>query len=408
MDPVEATKQVDRIVASESFRNSDSSRRLLRFLAGESISDHARELKEYTVGVDAFGKPADYDPRSDASTRVQAGKLRQRLEEYYRNGGAGDPVIVRFPKGGFQLFFEPAETPAPPRPWRRLHLGLAYGLAATVLLASLATAYRMGKSQSPASGGAMQTAWTPEMEAFWTPLLDDSSPILISMGMPLFMALDNGITVRQHTLNDFQTAEHSETIERLKKFYASPQVKPVHIYTGEGDATAAFLLARLLSVKKSQLRLKRSHVLDWEDVKNNHMIFLGNQKSQPQLRGFLAAREFEVEGFGVRALHPLAGEPSYFATERNPTSREIEQAYVVVRRLPAGPGGKEIFALSSYSTEGVWAVAEYLTEGRTVRELVQKLRGVTGQMPRAWEALLRVRYKDRVPLQTQYVAHHPI
>ena len=393
----EAKAQVERVLAAECFRNSDSSRRLLRFLAEESLANRARELKEYTVGMEVFGKPAEYDPRVDASTRVQAGKLRQRIEEFYRTEGVGDPVIIQFPKGGFQLSFDTRERAA--LPW--LRIGLAASISVILLLVTYIVVTATGRSQH-----AMQGAWTPEMEAFWSPILDDPSPVVVSLGMPLFVAFANGgVLIRHHTLNDWQQAEHSPIIERLKQFYGNSDAHPEYIYTGEGDAMAAFLLARLLSVRKSELHLKRSNVLDWEDMKNNHLLFLGNQKSQPQLRDILAERDFRIEPEGIRTLHANAGDPPFFPSVFTP-GVGFEQEYALIRRLPGSPGRKEIFAFSALSTEGVWALAEYVTDGRSIKELVQKLRTSSGQMPHAWEAILRIRYKAGVPVQTQYVSHH--
>ena len=67
---------VERVLQSETFRNAPSSRRLLRYLADHSLAADSGPLKEYTIGVDAFGKPADYDPRIDSTVRIQIGRLR--------------------------------------------------------------------------------------------------------------------------------------------------------------------------------------------------------------------------------------------------------------------------------------------------------------------------------------------
>ena len=75
----------------------------MRYLAERSLSDDAEPLKEYTIGVDVFGKNEDYDTRLDASVRIQIGRLRQRLTEYYAVEGVNDEVVVSLPKGHFKL-----------------------------------------------------------------------------------------------------------------------------------------------------------------------------------------------------------------------------------------------------------------------------------------------------------------
>src|SRR4029077_5940513 len=86
--------QIDRLLHSDTFRNSDVLRRLLRFLADKTIAGEADQLKEYIIGIDALGKPPSYDPRQDSVVRIQVGRLRQKLAEYYRTEGKDDTLVV--------------------------------------------------------------------------------------------------------------------------------------------------------------------------------------------------------------------------------------------------------------------------------------------------------------------------
>ena len=107
----EMKAEVDRILQSETLRHAEALRRLLAYLAEKSASGEADHLKEYTVGVDAFGKPAEYDPRHDSIVRLQAGRLRQKIAEYYRTEGKDDPIIIDLPKGHFRLQCETRSSP---------------------------------------------------------------------------------------------------------------------------------------------------------------------------------------------------------------------------------------------------------------------------------------------------------
>src|SRR6516165_4430475 len=106
--------QVHRILQSKAFRTSEVQRNLLSYLAAKSISGNADSLKEYTVGLDVFAKPASYDPRQESVVRMHMARLRQKLAEYYRTDGVNDAVIVHLPKGGFQVTFEQREIPTEP------------------------------------------------------------------------------------------------------------------------------------------------------------------------------------------------------------------------------------------------------------------------------------------------------
>src|SRR3982751_2251576 len=115
MDPqLDPSKiQIQRIVSSKAFKTSEVHRNLLNYLADESLSGEAQNLKENTVGLDVFGKPASYDPRQESVVRMHVGRLRQKLAEYYRTDGVDDPIVVDLPKGGFALTFEARPVPEP-------------------------------------------------------------------------------------------------------------------------------------------------------------------------------------------------------------------------------------------------------------------------------------------------------
>src|ERR1700727_778030 len=106
--------QVQRIIQSKAFRTSEVHRNLLNYLAEKSLSGTADSLKEYTVGLDVFAKPASYDPRQESVVRMHVARLRQKLAEYYRTEGAEDPLVVDIPKGGFKVTFEQREMAPEP------------------------------------------------------------------------------------------------------------------------------------------------------------------------------------------------------------------------------------------------------------------------------------------------------
>ncbi len=116
---IESRAQVERILQSRLFRTSEVLRHLFGYLTEKSLDGTADSLKEYTIGLDALGKPASFDPRQESVVRMHTARLRQKLAEYYRTEGADDPVIVDMPKGGFRVTFEqrrPAAISVPAMP----------------------------------------------------------------------------------------------------------------------------------------------------------------------------------------------------------------------------------------------------------------------------------------------------
>ena len=89
-------------------------RQFLELIVENGVSGNG-PLKETVIGVQVFGRPADYDPGADPIVRVEARRLRQKLRQYYDREGAADPVIVHLPTGGYAPEFE-FRAPADPRP----------------------------------------------------------------------------------------------------------------------------------------------------------------------------------------------------------------------------------------------------------------------------------------------------
>src|ERR1700739_1718752 len=100
------SQQIDRIMKSHSLRGSESLCRLLQYIAEQSLEHPEASLKEYQIAIDVYGRGTEFDPQSDSLVRVQAGRLRHKLAEYYANEGAKDPVVVSIPRGSYHLVFE--------------------------------------------------------------------------------------------------------------------------------------------------------------------------------------------------------------------------------------------------------------------------------------------------------------
>src|SRR6202011_4608849 len=98
-------QQVDKLINSHSLRGSESLCKLLRYLAEHSLDHPGVALKEYQIATEVLGRPAGFDPQADSTVRVQAGRLRVKLAEYYATEGVDDPIIVELPKGSYVLSF---------------------------------------------------------------------------------------------------------------------------------------------------------------------------------------------------------------------------------------------------------------------------------------------------------------
>ena len=99
----EKVRQIDKLVSGSVLSGSESLCRLLRYLAEQELAGLI--AKEYQIATEVFGRPANFEPGLDSTVRVQAGRLRSKLAEYYSQGGAGDSLIIELPKGSYALTF---------------------------------------------------------------------------------------------------------------------------------------------------------------------------------------------------------------------------------------------------------------------------------------------------------------
>jgi tetratricopeptide (TPR) repeat protein len=116
--PDQIDSALARIVASAPFHRSPRHQRLLRHLVANALAGNARALKEALVAHEVFGRPlASFDPARDTIVRVEARRLRQRLERYYATEGRDDRLEIRLPVGSYvpAIFRRETHSPAATR-----------------------------------------------------------------------------------------------------------------------------------------------------------------------------------------------------------------------------------------------------------------------------------------------------
>lgn len=102
----EIRTELEQILRSRVFIQSRRIRRFLQFIVGESLLGQPHRLKEYPIGLEVFDRREAFDPRVDSIVRVEARRLRNKLEEYYRTDGRDDHVRIMLRKGSYMPVFE--------------------------------------------------------------------------------------------------------------------------------------------------------------------------------------------------------------------------------------------------------------------------------------------------------------
>jgi hypothetical protein len=155
---------VGRIAKSSGFARSPRLTALLTHIVERKLTGNTEDLSESLIAISVFGRPADYNPAEDSIVRTYVRLLRQKLEAYFSNDGAGEELILEVPRGAYLPVFSlrpPASAPETPLaagipPSRESHTRKRVWIA-SVLIAGIAAGY----------GVAIATRRTPAIS--WDP-----------------------------------------------------------------------------------------------------------------------------------------------------------------------------------------------------------------------------------------------
>jgi hypothetical protein len=98
--------QLQKMVSTQLFRRKPRVCSFLQFTVRQTLMGQTAKLKEYSIAVEVFGRPEDFDPRLDSIVRVEARRLRATVDRYYETDGADDAIVIRYRRGNYIPSFE--------------------------------------------------------------------------------------------------------------------------------------------------------------------------------------------------------------------------------------------------------------------------------------------------------------
>ena len=366
---LEATHaQVERILQNKNLRLSEVQRRLLTYLVGKSLAGEADDLKEYAIGVDAFGKPPSYDPRQESVVRMHVARLRQKLAEYYRTEGSADPILLDLPKGGFKMVFEarpalasPPEPGVAPVPSRSRWLRKRTLLAAGLVLALGAAVVWVSRLRGARAALEAASNWPPELHQLWEPMLTPSRPLVVCIATSSF-----------------------------------------------GTATGAFRLGQFLGPRKPDLLVTHGNQLSMPEIAMDNVVFLGPASGIRQVQALPVDQQIVLEPGGIRNLSPKPGEPAFLSDLAPRDVMSLGESHALISHTPGLYGKGEVLYLSGNQVSSVMAAVEAVTDPALARTLVSKLRQPDGTLPRYYQIVLRVKSMDDMPVEISYMYHREL
>ncbi len=146
-DPYRAERaELEALLASDIFARAPRLAQILSYVCEKYFQGQIDQIREYNIAVEALGRPANFDQKEDAIVRVEAHRLRKRLQQYYEQEGAGHRIQIAIPPGQYVPVFVPGVPGPRPAKWR----GWVWLAGVALAVATLAFGFAIRRAGRPA------------------------------------------------------------------------------------------------------------------------------------------------------------------------------------------------------------------------------------------------------------------
>jgi hypothetical protein len=380
-------QELEQILTSRYFKSADRSKQFLRFVVLNKLDGHTERLKERTIGTEVFQRPLGYATGDDPVVRVQAGEVRRRLEQYYRDALQPSHVRLELPVGSYSPIFhwEPAPAvreaqtrvavlaPVMPAPrWRALlKIAAVLAFVACLIFGTRALFF------SPRSIAADPKS---NLEEFWGPAIASQQPVLICIANAtdhsaaekfLQAQLKAGASeaaIRSLTMPLATDSSQKLTDEGLP---ISPEIVPA------SDSSVAFALSGLFGRLHRPSQLRIGAAATYEDLRNFPAVIVGgfNSKWTMQLVSNLHFAFLRENGQYMIREEVAGGR--VWTTQSGPHGETLED-FAIVARLVDSKTGQFTVTVAGIGPRGTQAAGEFVTSARYLEE------GLAGA-PAGWQ-----------------------
>lgn len=395
LDPASIQEQLNRVCQSPLFVHSRRYPTFLEYVVRRTLEGDPAELKERTIGIEAFGRASDYDLNADPIVRVTAAEVRKRLAQYYYAPEHQQELRIELRPGSYVPEFcfqstreaenavdpEPVEEAllAPSKRWhlpalsrKRMQI-LSLAAASTLLVAVLG--YFLWQQYRNSA-----------MDEFWSPVASASAPVVISVG---------SVVVLNPPVYALGPATDSVGLHPL---FADP--------VAMADTIAISNLQRALFRFRLSSTIQSSTSTSYADLQHGPVILVSafnnpwTMRLTAPLRYHFVQKSVEVYGIEDR------NDPQHQSWSINTRDRftQIGHDYALVARLHDPTTDQIVFVAAGIGENGTIAASEFISSPHLLDTLRQN-----HQLPRKeqnWEAVLETKTIDGKPGPPHAVASY--
>jgi hypothetical protein len=417
---------VRRIVHSSTFGRSERLGSLLTYVSEMALKGREAEISEQKIGQAVFGRAEDYDSSSDGIVRSQASRLRQRLELYFQQEGALEPIRVVIPRGGYVPVFEaqpvaPTNQPADAKPEASEELSairetgrpiselsfyrwwLPWGLVALLALTTMGVwVYGHWRSTPLAEKHGAHP--------FWSQLFTKSDRVMIvapDSGLVLYHGMSGkDIDLKEYLAGGYRSESNDP---RTTSSAARQQEWLLDLanrrYTSMVDLHAVLDIRDRAKAIGSDVSVVYARDLHPNDLKRGTVVLLGAYTANPWVElyepnlSFLLKDDY-VATMSIVNRNPQAGEPAVWASTKNDPQR---RAFGVIAFLPNLEGNGNALLLEGTGMSGTEAAMDFLDDDTQLLPFLNQIRRPDGSIPH-FELLIETHNMGASAVQSRILA----
>ena len=381
LNPALVREQLNRLLAHPLFTNSKRYPVLLAYTVEQTLLGKASELKERTVGIEAFGREPDYDVNLDPVVRMTAAEVRKRLSQYYVNPEHATELVIELPVGTYVPCFrdparhlvessaavegaEPTESvrgdilsqvlPAdsqgtPPRLSVRHRMAIAAGL---IMAAMIGFGVARTRFASPPTNLSQRT----NLERFWEPITATSSRVTYCLGVPT-----DAVDLQSRTIPVFPAGERGS----------------LNVYD---VITLARSIAPLVP-KNGNFRVLAASDTGFAQLREGPSVMIGAFDNPWTMR---ITQDlpigFEFDNHVRKVVDRKSSPRGIWTLQWQVPGKSLARDYAVVARLHDKVTGEPVIILAGILGEGTEAASEVVSNSAYLDEMLEKA-------PRNWDQL---------------------
>lgn len=389
-DRADVRHQLERLLETTHFRNSRRYPALFRFIVEETLEGRGEFLKERLLGVQVFGRPADYDTATDPVVRVTVAEIRKRIAQYYHDESRAHELRIELLPGRYEAEFrrnrEGSRRPAPdpvdlepqlPEPPPREELASSTPVPASVPSVEAAAPSRrkrlvwgLASVMAVVIAGCC-AAWslhkTP-MERFWAPVTAAHLPVLICLPIA---GGKYGVAATSKVLLPSQIEAQSAPA-KPGSYLALESLGENVVFS---DVRGTMSISGFLVQHHTELRLRLNTAVSMDDLRQGPAILIGALDNPWTLRA-LSHLRYQFSGNDDELywiVDTRTGKPSPWSLDLKTPITSVTHDFAIIARIHAEDTGQPEVIIAGIGMSGTAAAGELLSDPAQMEVLRQRV-----------------------------------